>query len=131
MNTKVSAVKFVILLMGTFVSTAITTAWIAGNTSEPGKRTAVLAINGMGILGGILGGQIYIPQHGPDDRYPLTVSLIIRCCCWIGYVGVHLYLRLINRRAKLVAKMTPEEQECENKDDKRYADKNLTFVYGL
>ncbi|KZO99498.1 major facilitator superfamily transporter [Calocera viscosa TUFC12733] len=122
----------VILLMGTFVSTPITTAWIAGNTPEPGKRTVVLAINGWGNLGGIIGSEIYVPQYGPDYRWPLTVSLIMLCCCWIGYVGVHLYLRLINsRRAKLVAKMTPEELERENKDDKRYADKKLTFVYGL
>ncbi|EJT98502.1 MFS transporter [Dacryopinax primogenitus] len=131
-NTKGRYGGLIILLMGTFVSTPITTAWIAGNTPEPGKRTVVLAINGWGNIGGIIGSEIYIPQYGPDYRYPLTISLVLLCCCWVGYVVVNLYLRYVNHtRAKIVANMTPEELERENKDATRYADKKLTFVYGL
>ena len=35
-----------ILVSGSFIGSPITSAWVAGNTPEPGKRTLLLAING-------------------------------------------------------------------------------------
>ncbi|KZT59859.1 MFS general substrate transporter [Calocera cornea HHB12733] len=122
----------VILLAGTFISAPITVAWLAGNTPEPGKRTVILGINGWGNLAGIIGSELYLSKYAPDYQFPLKVTLGLICASCAGYAGVHVVLRLVNRsKAKKVARMTPEEIEQENTGGPRYADKKLTFVYGL
>ncbi|KZP01733.1 major facilitator superfamily transporter [Calocera viscosa TUFC12733] len=131
-NTGGRYAGLVILLAGTFISAPITAAWLAGNTPEPGKRTIILGINGWGNLAGIIGSELYLSKYAPDYQYPLKVTLGLIVASFVGYAGVHVVLRLVNRsKAKKVASMTPEEIETENTSELRYADKKLTFVYGL
>ncbi|KIX02540.1 uncharacterized protein Z518_08481 [Rhinocladiella mackenziei CBS 650.93] len=122
----------VVLLAGTFIAAPITVAWLAGNTPEPGKRTFILGINGWGNLGGIIGSELFLAEYGPDYHYPLRVTVGLIAVAWVGYFCYHYELRFANRwKAQKLATMSPEEVEAENRDDKRYADKKWTFVYGL
>jgi hypothetical protein len=122
----------VVLLAGTFVSAPITVAWLAGNTPEPGKRAVVLGINGWGNLGGIIGTQLYLSKYGPDYHYPLKVTVALIAVSWVGYAAYHFELGMANRyKARKIRNMTAEELERENVEEKRYADKKWTFVYGL
>jgi len=122
----------VILLAGTFVSSPVSSAWLAGNTPEPGKRAIVLALSGWSNFAGIISSEVFQSQYGPTYKFSLTISLILLCVAFCGYVFVNLALRLSNhRKAKFVAKMTPEELQEENLSDLRYGDRKYTFTYGL
>ncbi|KZT56779.1 MFS general substrate transporter [Calocera cornea HHB12733] len=131
-NTGGRYAGLLILLSGSFVFSPIVSAWYAGNTPEPGKRTIGLAIIGWGNVSGIIGSELFQAQYGPDYRYPLQVTLGLMVVALAGYVFVHILLRLANRsRAKKLATMTPEQIEEENTSDVRVGDKKYTFVYGL
>lgn len=131
-NTGGRYAGLLILLSGTFISSPLTSAWLSGNTPEPGKRVVVLAINGWGNLSGIIGSELFLAQYGPDYKYPLTVTLGLMVAAFFGYALLHVLLRLVNRwRAKKIANMTAAELEAENKSDVRVGDKKWTFVYGL
>ena len=122
----------VVLLAGTFIAAPITVAWLAGNTPEPGKRTFILGINGWGNLGGIIGSELYLSKYGPDYHWPLKVTVGLIAAAWVGYAAYHFELKFMNRyKAKKIAKMTPEEIEAESRNEKRYADRKWTFVYGM
>ncbi|OQV10578.1 hypothetical protein CLAIMM_14555 [Cladophialophora immunda] len=122
----------VVLLAGSNISYPILIAWLAGNTPEPGKRTVLLGINGYGNLGGIIGSELFLSKYGPTYRWPLKVTVALVAASWVGFALYHFELRYANHyRAKCLARMTPEEIEDERTNDKRYADKKRTFVYGL
>jgi hypothetical protein len=121
----------VILLAGTFITSPLTAAWLAGNTPEPGKRTIVIGINGWGNLAGIIGSELFLSKYGPDYRYPLQLTLALIAVAFVGYVAYGITLRLVNKwKAKKVAAMTPQEIEDENVNDIRHADRKYTFIYG-
>ncbi|KZT58312.1 major facilitator superfamily transporter [Calocera cornea HHB12733] len=131
-NTGGRYAGLLILLSGSFISSPLTSAWLSGNTPEPGKRVVVLAINGWGNLSGIIGSELFLAQYGPTYHYPLSVTLGLMVCAFALYGLTHVLLRLTNRwRAKKVANMTVEEMEEENRSDVRVGDKKYTFVYGL
>jgi ACR3 family arsenite efflux pump ArsB len=131
-NTGGRYAGLVILLAGTFITSPLTAAWLAGNTPEPGKRTVVIGINGWGNLAGIIGSQLFQAKYGPDYHYPLSVTLGLVAVSLLGYTTYRFVLQFANKRkAKKVAVMTPEEIEDENSNDIRYADAKYTFVYGL
>ncbi|KZO92932.1 MFS general substrate transporter [Calocera viscosa TUFC12733] len=131
-NTGGRYAGLLILLSGSFVFSPIVSAWYAGNTPEPGKRTIGLAIIGWGNVSGIIGSELFQAQYGPDYRYPLQITLGLMVVAFAGYVLVHILLRLANRsRAKKLANMTPQQIEDENTSDVRVGDKKYTFVYGL
>ncbi|RFU30412.1 hypothetical protein B7463_g5923, partial [Scytalidium lignicola] len=122
----------VILLAGTFITSPITAAWLAGNTPEPGKRTVVIGINGYGNLAGIIGSELFLAKYGPTYHLPLIITLILVAVAFVGYIAYRFALQAANRyKAKKVAQMTPEEIEQENTNDVRWADRKYTFVYGL
>jgi len=131
-NTGGRYAGLVILLAGTFITSPLTAAWLAGNTPEPGKRTVVIGINGWGNLAGIIGSELFLAKYGPDYHYPLSVTLGLVAVSVVGYTAYRFALQFANKRkAKKVAAMTPEEIEDENTNDIRYADSKYTFVYGL
>ncbi|TKA59819.1 hypothetical protein B0A49_12720 [Cryomyces minteri] len=122
----------VVLLAGTFVASPITVAWLAGNTPEPGKRTVILGINGWGNLGGIIGSELFLSKYGPDYHWPLKVTAGLIAASFVGYTAYHFELKAANRyKARKISSMTLEEIEDEQINEKRYADKKWTFVYGL
>jgi hypothetical protein len=82
-NTGGRYAGLVILLAGTFITSPLTAAWLAGNTPEPGKRTVVIGINGWGNLAGIIGSELFLAKYSPDYRYL--------------FHPVRQYERLINR----------------------------------
>ncbi|KAM5342799.1 hypothetical protein ACJ41O_013765 [Fusarium nematophilum] len=130
-----SAGKYIslcVLLSGIYVSAPLTVAWLSGNTPEPGKRALVLGVNGFGNLGGVIGAQLYRQRYRPDYRLPFYVTLGLLVLALIGYLFYRFMLAAVNKRKKdLLAMMTEEEVESERLNDRRYADKKLTFMYGL
>lgn len=127
-------IGLIILLSSTLIPSPITVAWLAGNTPEPGKRTLVLGVNGWGNVGGIIGSEIFLPQYGPDYRWPLRVTLGLVAVSFVGYSICVLAFVFVNRwKRKMLRGMTIEELEEEDSigDGERYADKKLTFIYGL
>jgi hypothetical protein len=67
-----------------------------------------------------------------DMCRPFYVTLAFIAVALAGYLSYRFTLAAVNRhrRAK-VANMTPEEVEDERLNSRRYADKKLTFMYGL
>ncbi|KAH6880502.1 major facilitator superfamily domain-containing protein [Thelonectria olida] len=121
-----------ILLGGVYVSAPLTVAWLSGNTPEPGKRSLVLGVNGFGNLGGVVGAQLYRSKFAPDYRLPFYVTLGCLVVAFFGYLTYRFLLVAVNKRKQSVlAHMTDEEIENERVDDTRYADKKVTFIYGL
>jgi hypothetical protein len=121
-----------ILLAGTFITSPLTAAWLAGNTPEPGKRTVVIGINGFGNLAGIIGSELFLAKYGPTYHYPLGITLGLVGVSIIGYVSYRFALKWANKyKAKKIAQMTPEQIEEERTNDVRWADRKYTFVYGL
>ncbi|EJU03506.1 MFS general substrate transporter [Dacryopinax primogenitus] len=131
-NTGGRYAGLLVLLSGSFISSPLSAVWLAGNTPEPGKRVIIISFNGWGNLSGVIGSELFVPQYGPDYRYPLKITLILVCTSFALYIVVYILLRYTNwLRAKKLATMTADELEEENRSDVRVGDKKYTFVYGL
>jgi hypothetical protein len=105
---------------------------LSGNTPAPGKRALVLGFNGWGNLAGVIGSQLFRAEYAPRYLPAFYASLGIIIVAFIGYATYRFTLKFVNtRRAKIVACWTEEQIQTEKIDDVRYADKKLTFVYGL
>lgn len=131
-STKAKYAALCILLSGTYVSAPLTIAWLSGNTPEPGKRSLVLGVNGFGNLGGGIGAQLYRKKFSPGYRIPFYVTLGFLAVALVGYFFYRLGLSLANKRKqRLLGGMSEEEIEHERLNDQRYADRKLTFMYGL
>lgn len=125
-------ISLCVLLSGVYISAPLTMAWLSGNTPEPGKRALVLGVNGFGNLGGVVGAQLYRQRYRPNYRIPFYVTLGFLAVALVGYLLYRFMLQAVNKRkAVLLSLMTEEEVESERLNDRRYADKKLTFVYGL
>ncbi|KAF4974315.1 hypothetical protein FZEAL_8765 [Fusarium zealandicum] len=125
-------VSLCILLSGIYVSAPLTVAWLSGNTPEPGKRALVLGVNGFGNLGGVIGSQLYRPRFRPDYKIPFYATLGFLILSLGGYLSYRFMLAEVNKRKMALSSlMTEEELESERLSDRRYADKKLTFIYGL
>ncbi|KAF4451753.1 hypothetical protein F53441_5315 [Fusarium austroafricanum] len=125
-------VSLCVLLSGVYISAPLTMAWLSGNTPEPGKRALVLGVNGFGNLGGVIGAQLYRQRYKPHYRLPFYVTLGFLAIALVGYVSYRFMLAAVNKRKRaMLSTMTPEEIESERLNDRRYADKKFTFMYGL
>lgn len=63
---------------------------------------------------------------------PFYVTLAFVAVAWLGYLSYRWTLAAVNkRRGKKALMMTPEELEAERLSERRYADRKVTFVYGL
>ncbi|KAF2822538.1 MFS general substrate transporter [Ophiobolus disseminans] len=121
-----------ILLFGSYVSAPLTVAWLSGNTPEPGKRSLVLGVNGLGNLAGVIGSQLYKKRYAPRYLTPFYATLGFVAAALAGYVAYRLTLEAVNSRKRArLARMTSEEVEVERVGETRYADRKWTFVYGL
>ncbi|KAH7130010.1 major facilitator superfamily domain-containing protein [Dactylonectria estremocensis] len=125
-------VALCLLLSGIYVSAPLTVAWLSGNTPEPGKRSLVLGVNGFGNLGGVIGAQLYRSRFAPGYQVPFYATTGFLVVAFVGYLLYRFTLAAVNRRKRAkLAKMTEAEIEHERLNDLRYADKKLTFMYGL
>ncbi|EWG42508.1 hypothetical protein FVEG_15440 [Fusarium verticillioides 7600] len=125
-------VSLCVLLSGVYISAPLTMAWLSGNTPEPGKRALVLGVNGFGNLGGVIGAQLYRQRYKPHYRFPFYVTLGFLAIALVGYLSYRFMLAAVNKRKQtILSTMSPEEIESERLNDRRYADKKLTFMYGL
>lgn len=121
-----------ILLFGSYVSAPLTVAWLSGNTPEPGKRALVLGVNGFGNLSGVIGSQLFRKSYAPEYLIPFYATLAFMAVALAGYVAYRFTLAAVNkRRQQKLDNMTPEEIEEERTTSLRYADRKLTFTYGL
>lgn len=121
-----------ILLFGSYVSAPLTVAWLSGNTPEPGKRSLVLGFNGWGNLAGVIGSQLYRSEYSPSYLIPFYATLGFISVAILGYLSYRFTLAAVNRRRQaILERMTEAEKEMERVNDIRYADKKLTFRYGL
>ncbi|KAH8898341.1 major facilitator superfamily transporter [Thozetella sp. PMI_491] len=121
-----------ILLFGCYVSAPLTIAWLSGNTPEPGKRSLVLGVNGFGNLAGVIGSQIYSSNYAPTYHLSFYVTLGFVAAAFLGYLAYRFTLTAVNRHKRgVLAQMSQEEIEQEQRDDARYGDKKHTFIYGL
>lgn len=121
-----------ILLSGVYVSAPLTVAWLSGNTPEPGKRSLVLGVNGFGNLGGVVGAQLYRARFAPGYKVPFYATLGCLVVAFFGYLTYRGLLAKVNQRKRAVlASMSEEEIENERVDGTRYADRKVTFIYGL
>lgn len=119
-----------ILLLGAFPVTPLTSAWLAGNTPDPGKRVLVIGCAGWGYLSGVLGSQIFRQKYSPRYLVPFYITLGLNIFALIGYSGYVVLLRKVNKdRAKKVAAMTRAEIQDEEESTVRLGDKKWTFVY--
>ena len=63
---------------------------------------------------------------------PFYVTLSFICVALAGYLSYRFTLAAVNKRRKaILARMSPMELEDEKSNSKRYADRKLTFIYGL
>lgn len=125
-------VSLCILLSGIYVSAPLTVAWLSGNTPEPGKRALVLGVNGFGNLGGVIGAQLYRQRFSPEYKIPFYATIGFLVVALFGYASCRFMLAAVNRRKRLVLdSMSGTEIDNERLNDRRYADKKLTFEYGL
>lgn len=121
-----------VFLAGSYVSSPLTVAWLSGNTPEPGKRSLVLGVNGFGNLGGVIGSQLFRAKYAPGYRIPFFITLGIVIVAVLGYVSYRFTLAWVNKRKQsILAGMSYEDVMEERNSDKRYADKKVTFIYGL
>ena len=121
-----------VFLAGSYVSSPLTAAWLSGNTPEPGKRSLVLRVNGFGNLGGVIGSQLFRAKYAPGYRVPFFITLAIVVVAVLGYVSYRFTLAWVNRRKqRILAGMSHEDLMGERDGDVRYADKKVTFIYGL
>ena len=121
-----------VFLAGSYVSSPLTVAWLSGNTPEPGKRALVLGVNGFGNLGGVIGSQLFRSEYSPAYRIPffITLGIVVTAVC--GYVSYRFTLAFVNRRKqRVLSGMSQEDIINERDSDQRYADKKVTFIYGL
>ena len=121
-----------ILLFGSYISAPLTVAWLSGNTPEPGKRALVLGVNGFGNLSGVIGSQLFRKSYAPKYLIPFYSTLGFIAVALVGYLAYRFTLAAVNKRkqAKL-DRMTPEEIAVERNSDEQYADRKITFLYGL
>lgn len=121
-----------ILLFGSYASAPLTIAWLSSNTPEPGKRSLVLGINGWGNLAGVISSELFRSQFAPRYLVPFYASLAFIGVSMLGYVVYRYALLSVNkRRRRVLESWTAEQVASERTDDVRYADKKMTFVYGL
>jgi len=121
-----------VLLFGSYVSAPLTVAWLSGNTPEPGKRSLVLGVNGLGNLAGVIGSQLYRKRYAPRYLVPFYATLGFVAAALAGYVGYRFALGKVNRwKRKRLEGMSAEEVEEERSGEERYADRKWTFMYGL
>jgi predicted MFS family arabinose efflux permease len=125
-------ISLCVLLSGVYISAPLTMAWLSGNTPEPGKRALVLGVNGFGNLGGVIGAQLYRQRYRPHYKVPFYVTLGFLAIALVGYVSYRFLLAAVNKRKMaILSTMSAEEIESERLNDRRYADKKFTFMYGL
>jgi hypothetical protein len=92
----------------------------------------VLGVNGFGNLSGVIGSQLFRKSYAPKYLMPFYVTLGFIAVAWLGYLSYRWTLAAVNAsRGKKVSMMMPEELEAERFSEKRYADRKVTFVYGL
>lgn len=121
-----------VFLAGSYVSSPLTVAWLSGNTPEPGKRSLVLGVNGFGNLGGVIGSQLFRASYAPRYRVPFFITLGIVIVAVTGYVSYRFTLAWVNKKKqKIMAGWSHEDVMEERNNDTRYADKKVTFLYGL
>jgi hypothetical protein len=121
-----------ILLFGSYIAAPLTIAWLSGNTPEPGKCSLVLGVNGFGNLAGVIGAQLYKKRFAPNYLIPFYVTLGFVAVALVGYITYRYILEAVNKRRKaIVENMSIEELLAERTLDTRYADRKLTFTYGL
>ncbi|KAH6639156.1 major facilitator superfamily transporter [Boeremia exigua] len=131
-STRARYAGLCILLSGSYVHGPLTTAWLIGNTPEPGKRALVLGVNGFGNLAGVIGGQLYKHRYAPEYRLPFYITLGFVATALLGYTSYRFTLQAVNkRRAKILASKDVAQIEQERTDDVRYADRKWTFQYGV
>lgn len=107
-------------------------AWLANNTPGTGKRSVALGISGYANISGVIGARIFLPKYAPSYLLPLQVTCGLVSLGWLIFALTYVALRMINRRrAAMLATMTPEEIEQEDRSEKRLGDKKVTFVYCL
>lgn len=101
-------------------------------TTEPGKRSLVLGLNGFGNLAGVIGSQLYRARYKPDYKIPFYVTLGFVAVSLMGYLSYRFTLAAVNRKKlEIMRQKTQEDIERERLDNTRYADKKWTFIYGL
>ncbi|KAL5119391.1 hypothetical protein ACEQ8H_002660 [Pleosporales sp. CAS-2024a] len=121
-----------ILLFGSYIAAPLTMAWLSGNTPSPGKRSLVLGVNGFGNAAGVIGAQLYRKRFAPEYRVPFYATLGFVAAALLGYAAYRWTLQSVNaRRTARLADMTPEQVDAERRLDTRYADRKMTFLYGL
>jgi hypothetical protein len=121
-----------ILLFGSYIAAPLTIAWLSGNTPEPGKRSLILGVNGFGNLAGVIGSQLYKGRYAPRYLLPFYVTLGFVAAALAGYIAYRFSLKAVNKRKEaILADMSIDEVRAERADDKRYADRKWTFMYGL
>jgi hypothetical protein len=99
---------------------------------EPGKRALVLGVNGFGNIAGVVGAQTYREEFSPGYRIPFFITLGIMIVALIGYFSYRFTLARVNRRKqRMLSQMSHEDVMEERNSSARYADKKITFIYGL
>ena len=80
----------------------------------------------------MIGSQLFRAEYAPRYLPAFYASLGIIIVAFIGYAAYRFTLKSVNkRRARTIADWSEEQIEDEKINDVRYADKKLTFVYGL
>ena len=80
----------------------------------------------------MIGSQLFRAEYAPRYLPAFYASLGIIIVAFIGYAAYRFTLKFVNkRRARTIADWSEEQIEDERINDVRYADKKLTFVYGL
>jgi hypothetical protein len=91
-----------------------------------------LGVNGFGNLAGVIGSQVYDAKYGPHYRTSFFITLGIAIVSFLGYLAYRFTLAAVNRyKRKNLARMSPDEIDRERTDNTRYADRKVTFIYGL
>lgn len=92
----------------------------------------MLGVNGFGNLAGVIGAQLYRKRFAPRYMIPFYVTLGFVAVALVGYLSYRYTLETVNKRRKaIVENMSIEEVHEERMLDTRYADRKLTFTYGL
>ena len=75
---------------------------------------------------------MYDAKYGPHYRTSFFITLGIAIVSFLGYLAYRFTLAFVNRyKRKKLAQMSPEDIHRERTDNTRYADKKVTFIYGL
>ncbi len=80
----------------------------------------------------MIGSQLFRKSYAPKYLVPFYATLGFIAVALVGYLAYRYTLGAVNKRRQTkVDRMTPEEVASEKISDKRYADRKITFIYGL